>query len=198
MNRLALLSLVLLGGLGGPPPEPEPPKLPAVPGREEELLRPMPALPEAPTSYQLATAARHAYRRAREIDDYLYVHVAARGEELRWQRLAILEFADRLEADRREAEHRADEAHRAWVASQHVPTAAEERHTVNRPPAPTPAPPRAQPMHIRAPKPKPPPVRCPVKHCQARPGDRCRGHSGEAMDTLHPERVRAFERTKKE
>ena len=40
-------------------------------------------------------------------------------------------------------------------------------------------------------------VRCPVKHCRAKPGKRCRGRGGELLDTCHPERVRVFERVGK-
>ncbi len=36
-------------------------------------------------------------------------------------------------------------------------------------------------------------VRCPVKHCRAKPGKRCHGAKA-FMDTPHPERVRASER----
>ena len=39
-----------------------------------------------------------------------------------------------------------------------------------------------------------PMVRCPRDYCRAKPGNRCRGHSGTAIDTIHPERTRAFER----
>lgn len=208
---LALLAIAAGGPVVVPEVrEPEPPRLPPDVDAEDELLRFIAEPPEDVPDHKIETAIRLARKQARDIDAYLVRHTSPRGADLRRHRLELLDVADRWARDLRiEQRVRIERARASFVewgraaqnasarveaamqqVSERVPAEVKASKTIFIKPPPTIAR-RVGDFVIETPIPL---VRCPRTYCLAAPGRRCRGRSGEAMDTPHPERVRASQR----
>ena len=208
MNRriapfFALLTMVALGSSPGadgvtypsePDPEP-PPRKPPDPAREAEMLRDVVAPGADDPDHVYATRIRLARHQARKISDYLAEHEPA-APGLPQRRSELLGAActwddvlyDRRRKERAAARQRLDEAIAATAAK--VDQQIEVSRQIFGSPKPTVAR-RLGSLVVETPIPQ---IRCPVKYCRAKPGNRCRGRRGTAIDTIHPERTRAFER----
>lgn len=205
--RPPLAAFLLLAACAGEVPiampphrPPPPPRLPPDEDAEDALLRFMVEPPDDALEHEIETAIRLARRQAREIEGYLTGHTSTRAEELRRHRLALLDLAAACDAHRlfRSTYPSSLSVQHEHCQSMGVSTAANAEYTQTRcqPDPPAVTPPKPLPARRHPEKPAALAVRCPRKSCAAKPGARCRGRSGEAMDAPHAERQRTWERQK--